>query len=146
MTTTSGNLEQMFCVGDRLADLRLPHHVSSGAGGVIAPKATTAQSIAMNKSTERYFKRWWLRRARLTSAIICWLIGPARLAHAQDLSIIGNWTWVSGSNTVNQAGSYGPVGVVAAGYVPAARCAHSFAIDSGRRAVYLFGGYNGGTQ
>jgi len=50
-----------------------------------------------------------------------------------------NWTWVSGSNIVNQSGNYGTQGVPAASNVPGARWGAVSWIDiSGR--LWLFGG------
>jgi hypothetical protein len=50
-----------------------------------------------------------------------------------------SWTWVSGSNGVNQYGTYGTKGIAAAGNVPGARWAHvSWADPSGN--LWLFGG------
>jgi N-acetylneuraminic acid mutarotase/pimeloyl-ACP methyl ester carboxylesterase len=51
-----------------------------------------------------------------------------------------NWTWVSGSNTVNQSGSYGTQGVAAAGNVPGARIGSVSWTDSSGN-LWLFGGY-----
>jgi N-acetylneuraminic acid mutarotase len=50
------------------------------------------------------------------------------------------WTWVSGSNTVNQSGTYGTQGTAALTNVPGARDAALSWIDSSGRA-WLFGGY-----
>jgi hypothetical protein len=50
-----------------------------------------------------------------------------------------NWTWVSGSNTVDQGGSYGTEGVAAAGNVPGARWGSVSWIDKSGN-LWLFGG------
>lgn len=51
----------------------------------------------------------------------------------------GQWTWVGGSNTVNQPGVYGTLGVAAAGNIPGARSnAVTWTDKSGD--VWLFGG------
>lgn len=50
-----------------------------------------------------------------------------------------NWTWVYGSNTVNQSGNYGTQGVVGPDRVPGARAAPAAWIDSSNR-LWLFGG------
>jgi N-acetylneuraminic acid mutarotase len=51
----------------------------------------------------------------------------------------GQWTWISGSNTVDQRGSYGSMGTAAAGNVPGGRVSSaSWADASGDR--WLFGG------
>jgi N-acetylneuraminic acid mutarotase len=50
-----------------------------------------------------------------------------------------NWTWVSGSNTVGQHGSYGTKGVAAASNVPGARDGSVSWIDSSNN-LWLFGG------
>jgi len=59
-----------------------------------------------------------------------------------------NWTWVSGSDVVSQAGSYGTIGVAAAANVPGARrYAISWTDTSGN--LWLFGGLgydSGGTS
>ena len=50
------------------------------------------------------------------------------------------WTWVSGSSTINGVGTYGALGVSAAGTVPGARFQSVGWID-GADHVWLFGGY-----
>ena len=50
------------------------------------------------------------------------------------------WTWVSGSNTVNQMGAYGTQGTAASSNVPGARDAAVSWIDSSGK-LWLFGGY-----
>ena len=50
------------------------------------------------------------------------------------------WTWVSGSNTGNQAGNYGTKGVAAPSNVPGARLGAVSWADSGGN-LWLFGGY-----
>ncbi|NVM02714.1 MAG: hypothetical protein HWN67_10280, partial [Candidatus Helarchaeota archaeon] len=50
------------------------------------------------------------------------------------------WTWVSGNDTINQAGTYGTKGVPAAGNVPGARRGSISWIDS-NDTLWLFGGY-----
>jgi N-acetylneuraminic acid mutarotase len=55
----------------------------------------------------------------------------------------GEWTWVSGANTVNAAGVYGTKGTAAVGNVPGARSgAVSWADGSGN--LWLFGGGGSG--
>ena len=51
-----------------------------------------------------------------------------------------NWTWVSGSNTYNQAGSYVTKGTADAGNVPGARASSVSWIDSSGN-LWLFGGW-----
>ncbi len=51
-----------------------------------------------------------------------------------------NWTWVSGSSTTNQFGTYGTKGVAASGNVPGARIYAVSWID-GSGNLWLFGGY-----
>ena len=53
-----------------------------------------------------------------------------------------NWTWVSGSNTVNQIGVYGTKGVAAPGNVPGMREESVSWID-GNDNLWLFGGEEG---
>jgi len=53
------------------------------------------------------------------------------------------WTWVSGSNTVNQSGTYGTQGVAAVGNVPGARAnAVSWIDASGHRWLHGGSGYD----
>ncbi len=54
----------------------------------------------------------------------------------------GQWTWVSGSNLVDQPGSYGTLGVPAPGNVPGARLEASGWRDSSGN-LWLFGGSPG---
>lgn len=51
-----------------------------------------------------------------------------------------NWTWVSGSNTSGQYGTYGSKGVAASSNIPGARAAAVTWIDAGG-SLWLFGGY-----
>lgn len=61
-----------------------------------------------------------------------WLFGgigfaaPGGAARLNDLwrydPTTGQWTWMSGANTTNQAGAYGVQGTAAAGNVPGALC------------------------
>jgi hypothetical protein len=52
----------------------------------------------------------------------------------------GQWTWVSGSNIVDQSGAYGTQGILAPANIPGARIeAESFIDASGN--LWLFGGY-----
>lgn len=51
----------------------------------------------------------------------------------------GQWTWVSGSNTVNQNGTYGTLGQTGTGNVPGARLGASMWIDAAGNP-WLFGG------
>src|SRR5580704_5686778 len=53
----------------------------------------------------------------------------------------GQWTWVSGSNTVNPSGSYGVKGTPAVTNVPGPRQAHISWID-GSGNFWLFGGFD----
>jgi N-acetylneuraminic acid mutarotase len=78
-----------------------------------------------------------LRIGKLTSllSLLLLLAGVSpRLAAQQE------WTWMGGSNVVNQPGVYGTKGVPAAGNVPGARwSAASWTDPSGN--LWLFGGY-----
>jgi N-acetylneuraminic acid mutarotase len=51
-----------------------------------------------------------------------------------------NWTWVSGSNAIDQNGVYGVRGTPASGNVPGARAGSVSWID-GKGNLWLFGGY-----
>jgi hypothetical protein len=53
----------------------------------------------------------------------------------------GEWTWVSGSNTISQTGTYGTEGAAAPGNVPGARAGAIGWTDSAGN-FWLFGGYS----
>jgi len=53
----------------------------------------------------------------------------------------GQWTWVSGSNAVNQAGNYGTLGTAAATNVPGGRETSAAWIDKSSN-FWLFGGFD----
>jgi hypothetical protein len=57
----------------------------------------------------------------------------------------GQWTWVSGANTGNQAGTYGTQGTAAAGNVPPARQASAGWVDNSGN-FWMFGGFTSGTN
>jgi hypothetical protein len=57
----------------------------------------------------------------------------------------GQWTWVSGANTGDQAGSYGTLGTAAAGNVPPGRQASAAWIDN-LGNFWMFGGFTSGTN
>jgi N-acetylneuraminic acid mutarotase len=52
----------------------------------------------------------------------------------------GEWTWMSGSNLINQDGAYGTQGMIAPGNIPGARLASSSWIDANGN-VWMIGGY-----
>jgi hypothetical protein len=57
----------------------------------------------------------------------------------------GQWTWVSGANTGNQAGTYGTQGSAAAGNVPPGRQASVAWVDNSGN-FWMFGGFTSGTN
>ena len=52
----------------------------------------------------------------------------------------GKWTWMGGSNVINQAGTYGTLGIPAADNIPGARYAVAAWTDASG-GLWLFGGY-----
>jgi hypothetical protein len=93
----------------------------------------------------------WGATARIDAAGTVWLFGGFGYDSAHTLGLLndlwnynittGLWTWVSGSNTVNQTGNYGTLGTAAASNVPGARQAGMSFIDlSGN--FWLFGGFD----
>lgn len=58
---------------------------------------------------------------------------------AQDL--VGNWTWLSGTDKVNEFGVYGAKGVASSENHLGARFGHSMVIDPAGKLVYVHGGY-----
>lgn len=83
-----------------------------------------------------------------------WLFGGYGIdsaGHQGDLNDLwqyspttGQWTWVSGSNTVNAAGVYGTLGTAAAANVPGARGDSTAWIDTSGN-LWLFGGIPSGS-
>ncbi|MBK8595219.1 MAG: hypothetical protein IPN83_06430 [Holophagales bacterium] len=71
-----------------------------------------------------------------------WLFGGSASQYFNDLWKWdgSNWTWVSGSEVGNQAGTYGTKGVAAPGNVPGARAQAQSWTDAGGN-LWLFGGY-----
>ncbi len=51
----------------------------------------------------------------------------------------GNWTWIGGSNTINQSGSYGTLGVPSTTNIPGARIGGNTWVDNSG-LFWLFGG------
>ncbi|HLY75471.1 MAG TPA: fibronectin type III domain-containing protein [Planctomycetota bacterium] len=77
-----------------------------------------------------------------------WLFGGQSLSNNHDWNDLWkfdgtNWTWISGSNTTDQTGTYGTKGVGAPANIPGARAMGAGWMDSSGR-FWLFGG-NGET-
>jgi N-acetylneuraminic acid mutarotase len=76
-----------------------------------------------------------------------WLFGGVGYDSAGNFSTLndlwefsaGQWTWISGANTINQLGSYGTLGTAAPANVPGARSGGVSWTDSGGN-LWLFGG------
>jgi N-acetylneuraminic acid mutarotase len=79
-----------------------------------------------------------------------WLFGGSgndKSGNVDDLNdlwkyniLTGEWTWVSGSDTVHQLGEYGSKGIGSVSNVPGARCSSVSWIDSSGN-LWLFGGW-----
>jgi N-acetylneuraminic acid mutarotase len=77
-----------------------------------------------------------------------WLFGGNGVDSASGVGLLndlweysnGEWSWMSGSNLVNQNGVYGTQGVIAPGNIPGARFESSGWIDANGN-LWLFGGY-----
>lgn len=54
--------------------------------------------------------------------------------------VTGLWTWLGGSQYVNEIAIYGSMGVPAAANLPGSRLAHSMVFDDAALAIYVFGG------
>jgi len=76
-----------------------------------------------------------------------WLMGGFGYGTSGSIGVLNDvwkwdgayWTWVSGSNTINQLGVYGTKGTAATGNVPGARTSPNAWIDS-TGSIWLFGG------
>jgi N-acetylneuraminic acid mutarotase len=66
--------------------------------------------------------------------------GATVVASPPSRSSFSGWTWMSGSNTINQMGVYGTQGVASAGNIPGARVSAVSRVD-GSGNFWLFGGY-----
>ena len=53
----------------------------------------------------------------------------------------GWWTWLSGSNAINQAGLYGVQGMASLNNFPGARVYHSMVMHPSGQLIFVFGGY-----
>ena len=56
------------------------------------------------------------------------------------------WTWLSGSQDINQKGVYGTLNIPSSLNVPGARESHSMTIDPLKRLLYVFGGRGHGSS
>jgi N-acetylneuraminic acid mutarotase len=76
-------------------------------------------------------------------------VGPADFNDLWEFNpSLGEWTWVGGSSTPIQSGSYGMLGTPAAGNIPGSRDSATASTDSSGN-FWLFGGYgmdNAGNQ
>jgi N-acetylneuraminic acid mutarotase len=121
-------------------------------GGSNTPNAvgaygTQGTASASNVPGARYSASTWI-----DSSGNLWLFGglgygSSSIGGAGNLNDLwryspstGLWTWVSGSNTANAAGTYGTQGTAAAGNMPGGRYSASTWIDSSG-TLWLFGGY-----
>jgi N-acetylneuraminic acid mutarotase len=93
----------------------------------------------------------WGAAARMDASGKIWLFGGFGYDSTGALGLLNDlwnydiatnqWTWISGSNTVNQTGNYGIQGTAAASNVPGARQASMVWID-GSGNFWLFGGFD----
>jgi hypothetical protein len=92
----------------------------------------------------------WGATSKMDASGTVWLFGGYGYDSAGSLGLLndlwnynigtGQWTWIGGSNTVNQTGNYGTLGTAAASNVPGARQISMCFIDlSGN--FWLFGGF-----
>ena len=110
--------------------------------GVYGTKGTAA---AANKPGGRYSQSGWEDASGFV-----WIFGgygydaTGALGYQNDLwkynTATGQWTWVSGDNTRNNAGVYGTKGTAAAANKPGGRYGQN-AVPDGVGNLWLFGGY-----
>ena len=74
----------------------------------------------------------------VTGIIITGLLTGIVLGSTEAITTHGEWTWVSGSDTINQAGTYGTKGTPAASNIPGGRPRSISWIDLGGN-FWLFG-------
>ncbi len=93
----------------------------------------------------------WGATARMDASGNVWVFGGYGYDSAGTTGLLNDlwnynittsqWTWISGSTTVNQTGNYGTLGTPAASNVPGARQASMSWID-GSGNFWLFGGFD----
>lgn len=69
------------------------------------------------------------------------LILALSVSSVTGLVLTGNWTWLSGSDAINQKGIYGTQGVTSDQNRPSARFGHSMVMDPTGKRIFVFGGY-----
>ena len=140
-TGTSGNLNDLW-----MFDGANWTWVSgSSVAGAAASYGTPGVAAAGNVPGSRYSSISWI-----DASGNLWLFGGNGTDSAGVTGQLNDlwkfdgtdWTWVSGGNLANAAGSYGPLGVAAAGNVPPTRQNAVSWID-GSGNLWLFGGANG---
>jgi hypothetical protein len=117
----------------------------SSSPGQVGTYGTQGVASAANVPGSRYGAVSWT-----DASGNLWLLGGANYDQSgaggtlDDLweYSAGQWTWVSGSNTINQQGTYGTQGVAAASNDPGARYFASGWIDTSGN-FWLFGGQYG---
>ena len=117
--------------------------VTTGQVGIYGTKGTSA---ALNKPGARYSPAMWT-----DASGNMWLFGGTGFAlttgavggELNDLwkfdILTGEWTWMSGDNTLNQAGNYGTIGAASATNKPGGRHAPAIWQDPTGK-TYMFGG------
>jgi len=118
----------------------------SGAANQIGVYGALGMAAAGNAPGSR-----WGSTSRLDASGKVWLFGGFGKDSAGTLGLLNDlwnydiataqWTWISGSNTVNQTGNYGILGTPAALNVPGARQASMSFIDPSGN-FWLFGGFD----
>ena len=68
------------------------------------------------------------------------LTATAATGQQSNPTLIGNWTWLTGSNTTGMKGAYGNLSLAAAGNTPGGRYGQPLVFDPLQRVLYLFGG------
>jgi hypothetical protein len=87
---------------------------------------------------------FWLFGGVSTAAAFSYPAGTSANSYLNDLweysPTTGYWTWISGSSSTNQDGTYGTMGVMAKGNAPGARFLGAFQIDINGN-FWVYGGY-----
>jgi len=114
--------------------------ITAGQAGIYGTKGTASAS---NAPGSRELAQAWF------SSGSAWLFGGSGYDAARSGGYLNDlwkysptsreWTWVSGSNSVSQRGSYGALGIPAPANVPGARSGPASWVDA-NGALWLFGG------
>ena len=105
-----------------------------GTKGISNPANVPRARESAVSWTDSQDRLWLFGGATSTTFLVCWLNDLWMFDPASN-----EWTWVSGSDTTNQAGAYGTLGVAGPSNIPGARFGSVGGVDSSGQFL-IFGG------